>query len=286
MSGPPTDAISEVRVGELEGSVAVVTGAGRGQGRSHAVALAREGADIIAVDLCTDMDSIPYPLATKEDLDETALLVRAEGRRVVSSVVDVRSLSDLQAGVNAGIEELGEVNIVVANAGVVAIGRPDPVDQRVYREIVETNLFGAWHTIAATTPSMIRGGRGGSIVLTSSAQGLNGRGGDGSAAMFGYAASKHGLVGLMRSAAHAYAPHNIRVNTVHPGGVGTPMIFNEHMAQLYADDPTPPAIAANLLPVSWVEPEDVANAVVWLAGPKGRYVTGVALPIDAGHAAM
>lgn len=273
-------------MGELDSNVAVVTGAGRGQGRSHAVALAREGADIIAIDLCTDIDSIPYPLATKEDLDETAQLVRAEGRRIATFVVDVRNLADLQASINAGIAELGEVYIVVANAGVVAIGRPDPTDEHVYRDIVETNLFGAWHTIVATVPSLIRGGKGGSIILTSSAQGLNGRGGDGSAAMFAYAASKHGLVGLMRSAAHAYAPRNIRVNTVHPGGVATPMIFNEHMAEVYADNPTPSAIAANLLPVPWVESEDVSNAVVWLASAKGRFVTGVALPIDAGHVAM
>ncbi|KUI32120.1 3-ketoacyl-ACP reductase [Mycobacterium sp. IS-1742] len=273
-------------MGDLDHTVALVTGAARGQGRSHAVALAAEGADIIAIDRCADIESIPYPLATKEDLDETAELVRATGRQVVTVIADVRDLADLQAAVQTGTAELGELDIVVANAGVVAIGLTDPTDERLYRDIVDINLNGVWHTIAATAPSIIRKGRGGSIILTSSMQGLVGRGGDGSAAMFAYAASKHGVVGLMRSAANAYAPHNIRVNSVHPTGVGTPMILNEHMATVFAANPTSDAMAGNLLPVPYVEPEDVANAVVWLAGPKARYITGTALPVDAGHAAM
>lgn len=273
-------------MGELDNTVALVTGAARGQGRCHAVALAAEGADIIAIDRCADIESIPYPLATKEDLDETADLVRATGRQVVTAIADVRSLSDLQAAVRTGTAELGELDIVVANAGVVAIGLTDPTDEQLYRDIVDTNLNGVWHTIAVTAPSIISKGRGGSIILTSSMQGLVGRGGDGSAAMFAYAASKHGVVGLMRSAANAYAAHNIRVNSVHPTGVGTPMILNEHMATVFAANPTSDAMAGNLLPVPFVEPEDVANAVVWLAGPKARYITGTALPVDAGHAVM
>jgi NAD(P)-dependent dehydrogenase (short-subunit alcohol dehydrogenase family) len=219
-------------------------------------------------------------------LNETARLVEAEGRRVSTFVADVRDLAGLQASVDAGVSELGDVDIVIANAGVVAIGLPDPNDQHVYRDLLEVNLFGAWHTIVATVPSIIRKGTGGSIVLTSSAQGLNGRGGDGSAAVFGYASSKHGLVGLMHSAAHAYAKHNIRVNTVHPAGVATPMILNEHMAQNFANNPDPSSISANLLPVPWVESEDVTNAVLWLVTPRGRFITGVALPVDAGHVAM
>lgn len=273
-------------MGELDNRVAVVTGAARGQGRSHAVALAAEGADIIAIDLCSDIASIPYPLSTKADLDETAAMVEAIGRRAVPVIADVRNLEDLQAAVRSGIDQLGEVDIVVANAGVVAIGRKDPLDENVYRDIVDTNLNGVWHTIAATVPSIIRKGRGGSIILISSAQGLVGRGGDGSAAMFAYAAAKHGVVGLMRSAANAYAAQNIRVNSVHPTGVNTPMIMNEHTARMMQEHPNAPSLSANLMSAPYVEPEDVTNAVVWLASSKSRYVTGATLPVDAGHAVM
>lgn len=271
---------------ELSGSVAVITGAARGQGRSHAVALAAEGADIIAIDRCADIDSIPYPLATKADLDETVAAIEAVGRRVVPVVADVRDLPALQAAVQTGIDQLGDVDIVVANAGVVAIGNKDPLDAQVYRDIVETNLNGVWHTIVATVPSIIRKGRGGSIILTSSAQGLVGRGGDGSAAMFAYAAAKHGVVGLMRSAANAYAQHDIRVNSVHPTGVATPMIMNEFTATKIRENPNASALSANLLPVPYVESEDVTNAVVWLASSKARYITGATLPVDAGHTVM
>lgn len=271
---------------QLTGKVALVTGAARGQGRSHAVALADEGADIIAIDLAADIDSIPYTLGTKEDLDETAQLVRGTGRRVATYVADVRRLAELQACVESGIAELGNIDVVVANAGVVATGRTDPRDEQVYRDIVETNLFGAWNTIVAGVPSIIRKGRGGSIILTSSTQGLVGRGGDGSAAAFGYASSKHGVVGLMRSAAHAYAEHNIRVNTVHPTGVATPMVLNEHMARVFQDNPSAPKLATNLLPVPFIEAQDVTNVVVWLASDKARYITGVTLPVDAGFTAL
>ncbi len=153
------------------GGVAVVTGAARGQGRSHAVALAAEGADIIAIDRCADIESIPYPLATKADLDETAELVRATGRRIVTVVADVRNLDDLRQGVDSGIAELGDVEVVVANAGVVGMGLTDPDDAGIFRDIVDTNLLGVWHTIAASAPSMISRGKGGSIVLISSMRG-------------------------------------------------------------------------------------------------------------------
>ena len=241
---------------------------------------------MIAVDLCADIESIPYPLGTKADLDETVDLIRATGRRAFPVVADVRDLSALLSGVRAGVEELGDLDIVVANAGVVAIGVKDPLDEQLYRDIVDTNLNGVWHTIAATVPSIIRKGRGGSIILISSAQGLVGRGGDGSAAMFAYAAAKHGVVGLMRSAANAYAEHHIRVNSIHPTGVPTPMVINEHIARLLQENPNSPSLSGNLLPVPYVEVEDVTNAVVWLAGAKSRYVTGTTLPIDAGHVVM
>ncbi|QLL06603.1 mycofactocin-coupled SDR family oxidoreductase [Mycobacterium vicinigordonae] len=270
----------------MTNKVALITGAARGQGRSHAVALANEGADIIAIDIAADVESIPYPLGTKDDLEETAQLVRDTGRRVAAHVADVRQFADLQACVQSSIAELGDIGVVVANAGVVAPGKTDPQDHQLYRDIVEINLFGAWNTIAATVPSMIRKGQGGSIILISSTQGLVGRGGDGSAAAFAYAASKHGIVGLMRSAANAHAQHNIRVNTVHPTGVATPMVINDHAAQFFRGTPTAAKVATNLLPVPLIQPEDVTNAVVWLASDKARYVTGVALPVDAGFTAM
>jgi SDR family mycofactocin-dependent oxidoreductase len=266
--------------------VAVITGAARGQGRSHAVALARQGMDIVAIDRCADIASIPYPLATEADLAETADLVRDAGGRIRTAVADVRDLGGLQAAVDSGVAEFGDVDVVIANAGVVGMGLSDPLDEEVFADIVDTNLRGVWNTIAATAPSMIRRGTGGSMVLVSSMQGLVGRGGDGSAATFAYAASKHGVVGLMRSAAYAYAQHGVRVNSVHPTGVGTPMIFNDHMANLFAANPDASAMSGNLLPVPFIEPIDVTNAVLFLVNDSARYLTGTALPVDAGFATM
>lgn len=273
-------------MGEFDNTVAVVTGAARGQGRSHAVALAERGADVIAVDICADLDAIPYALGTEADLAETVALVTSAGRKAVAVIADVRDLEGLRAGVRAGVDELGDVDVVIANAGVVAIGVTDPESEPVFNAIVDTNLKGAWHTLLATVPSIVRKGRGGSVVLVSSSQGLTGRGGDGSAAMFAYASSKHGVVGLMRSAANAYAPHRIRVNSVHPGGVATPMILNDFVVNAMVQNPNP-ALSQTLLPdASLVQAQDVTEAVLWLAGPRSRYVTGVALPVDAGHLVM
>jgi SDR family mycofactocin-dependent oxidoreductase len=273
-------------VSTAKNRVAVVTGAARGQGRSHAVALAAEGIDIIAIDLCADIASIPYPLATKDDLAETADLVREAGARVRTVVADVRDLNELQAGIDLATEELGDIEVMIANAGVVGMGLTDAFDEQVFIDIVDVNLRGVWNTIAATAPSMIRKGSGGSMVLISSMQGLVGRGGDGSSATFAYAASKHGVVGLMRSAAYAYAPHSIRVNSVHPTGVATPMIFNEHTARLFEANPDGNAMTGNLLPVPFVEPADITNAVLFLVSEGARYLTGVTLPVDAGFGAM
>jgi SDR family mycofactocin-dependent oxidoreductase len=266
--------------------VAVITGAARGQGRSHAIALADKGFDVIAIDRCADIESIPYPLATKEDLEETAHLVGAAGARIKTVIADVRNLTDLRNEIDTEVEEFGDIDVVVANAGVVGLGLTDPADEQVYRDIVETNLHGVWHTIAATAPSMIRKGTGGPMVLISSMQGLVGRGGDGSAATFAYAASKHGVVGLMRSAAYAYGAHGIRVNSIHPTGVATPMILNEHMARLFEANPDASAMSGNLLPVPFVDPIDVTNAVLFLISDAARHITGVTLPVDAGFAVM
>ena len=273
-------------MGELDDTVAVITGAARGQGRSHAVALAEQGADIIAVDICADIDTIPYALGTEADLDETVHLVHAAGRKAVPVIADVRDLAGLQAGVQSGVDALGEIDIVVANAGVVAIGDTQTDAEPLFSTIVDTNLKGVWNTLVAAVPSIIRKGRGGSVVLVSSSQGLVGRGGDGSTAMFAYAASKHGVVGLMRSAANAYAPHKIRVNSVHPSGVATPMILNDFVINRMLENPNP-AVSQMLLPdVPLVEPQDVSEAVLWLVSPRSRYVTGITVPVDAGHIVM
>ena len=240
------------------------------------VALAEQGADIIAVDICADIDSHsrrswePKQISTRPRGWSKPL-----GRKAVPVIADVRDLAVLEAGVQAGIDEVGEIDIVIANAGVVAIGDPEARSEPVFNSIVDTNLKGVWHTMLAAVPSIIRKGRGGSVVLISSSQGLTGKGGDGSAAMFAYAASKHGVVGLMRSAANAYAPHKIRVNSVHPTGVATPMIMNKFTATRIKENPKGSALSANLLPVPYVESEDVTNAVMWLVSSKARHVTGV-----------
>ena len=248
--------------------------------------LAEQGADIIAVDICADIDAIPYPLGTRSDLDKTVRRIEAIGRKVVPVVADVRDLTQLEAGVQAGIDGLGEIDIVIANAGVVAIGDAQTHSEPVFGTIVDTNLKGVWHTMLATVPSIIRKGRGGSVVLVSSSQGLTGRGGDGSAAMFAYAASKHGVVGLMRSAANAYGPHKIRVNSIHPSGVATPMILNDFVINAMMEKPNPPVTQTLLPEVPLVESKDVTEAVLWLVSPRARYVTGVSIPVDAGHAVM
>ena len=268
---------------DLEGTVALVTGAARGQGRAHAVRLAADGADVIAVDICADLPTVAYPLATPEDLAETARLVEAEGRRVVARRVDVRDRPALQAAVDEGVAALGPVRTVVANAGIAPLmGGAD--EDETFADVLGVNLVGAWNTVKAAAPSMIAAGRGGAVVLISSTQGLKGTGGDGTAGITGYAASKHGMVGLMRSFAHWLAPHSIRVNTVHPTGVPTPMITNEVMQAHLRATPATSDRQGNLLPVPMVECRDVSDAVAWLASDAARYITGVTLPVDAGFA--
>lgn len=267
--------------------VAVITGAARGQGRSHAVRLAAEGADVIALDICHDIDTVAYDLATPADLDETARLVTAQGRRVVPAEVDVRDADALSRAIADGARQLGGVDVVLANAGIgIMDAGADPGS--AFRDQLDVNLVGVWNTVHAAAPLMIEQGRGGAVVLTSSAFGLTGRGGDGSGGSDGYVASKHGVVGLMRTFATWLAPHGIRVNCVNPSGVATRMVLNPAVEALFgggddpAPDPKPASDVANLFDVGLVEVDDVTAAVAFLASDEARYITGVALPVDAG----
>lgn len=269
-------------MGSVEGKVAFITGAARGQGRSHAVRLAEEGADIIAVDLCEDIETNPYPLATEEDLEETVQRVKALNRRIVARKADVRSLGQLQTVVNEAVTELGRLDIVIANAAISPLV-PDPADPvATWRDVIDTNLTGVFNTIQAAVPTLISGGAGGSIVLTSSTAGLRGCLSMGTIGGYGYTAAKHGIVGLMRAFAYDLAKHSIRVNTVHPTGVRTDMVTNDAMVTLLSSDPDRAASIMNLLPVEMIEPADVSNAIAWLVSDQAKYVTGVALPVDAG----
>ncbi|MCV7001737.1 mycofactocin-coupled SDR family oxidoreductase [Mycolicibacterium alvei] len=264
----------------LAGKVAFITGAARGQGRAEALRLAADGADIIAIDLCEQIESVPYPLATPDDLAATVKLVEEAGGRIVAAQADVRDERALQAALQTGVDRFGRLDIVVANAGIAPMqSGPDG-----WRDVVDVNLTGVHHTVEAAIPIMVAQGDGGSIVLISSAAGLIGVGG-GDRGSLGYTAAKHGVVGLMRAYANFLAPHSIRVNTIHPTGVDTPMINNEFTRgwlKHIAEELNAPTDFANALPVQVVQAEDIANAVAWLVSDQARYVTGVTLPVDAG----
>ena len=263
----------------LEGKTAFITGAARGQGRAYAVRLAADGANVIAVDLCDRIDSVPYPLGTVEDLAQTAKLVKDAGARIVARQGDVRDRASLAAALQAGLDEFGRLDIVVANAGIAPMQSANG-----WRDVIDVNLTGAYHTVDVSTPTIIEQGEGGSIVLISSAAGLAGVG-SADAGSIGYTAAKHGLVGLMRLYANLLAPQNIRVNSVHPSGVDTPMINNEFTRQWLADLVAESGTAhgmGNALPVQILQAEDIANAVAWLVSDQARYITGVTLPVDAG----
>jgi SDR family mycofactocin-dependent oxidoreductase len=258
-------------MGNLDGRVAFITGAARGQGRAHAVRLAAEGADIIALDICRDIDTMDYPNATPDDLDETVKLVENEGRRIIAHRADVRDADAVDQIVRDGVKELGRLDIVIANAGIIRLG--DAGDRRrIFRDIVDVNLIGVWNTVEAAIPALIDGGRGGSIVLTSSSAGLKGPNTDRAGAQ-AYTASKRGLVGLMQVLANHLAQYSIRVNTIHPTGVATGMVMNETMAALQ-----------NALPIPVLMPEDIAGAVAFLVSDEARFITGTAWPLDAGFA--
>jgi SDR family mycofactocin-dependent oxidoreductase len=271
--------------GQLAGQVAFVSGAARGQGRSHALALAREGASIIAVDACAPIDTVPYPLATKEDLLQTAEQVAALGVQVIHGVVDVRDLAGLENFVSDAVGVLGRLDVVCANAGISTPSPTLTMTEETWQTTIDINLTGVWKTCRATVPHIIAGGRGGAVIITSSSATsmISGN-------IAHYTASKHGLIGFMRVLAKELAADRIRVNTLHPTGVRTPMIFNEPMYRLFRPDLEDPdqedfesvARSHHALGVSSVEPEDVSAAVIYLASASGRYVTGTTLMLDAG----
>ena len=273
--------------GRVEGKVAFITGAARGQGRSHAVRLAQEGADIIAVDVCKRISSnedIPAP--TPDDLAETADLIKNLDRRIVTAEVDVRDYDALKAAVDSGVEQLGKLDIIVANAGIGNGGQTlDFTSEADWTDMIDVNLSGVWKTVKAAVPHMIAGGKGGSIILTSSVGGLKAYPHTGH-----YIAAKHGVVGLMRTFAVELGHHFIRVNSVHPTNVNTPLFMNEGTMKLFRPDlanlgPDDMAVVAQMmhvLPIGWVEPVDISNAVLFLASDESRYVTGLPMTIDAG----
>ena len=272
-------------MGRVDGKVALVTGAARGQGRSHALRLAEEGAEIVAVDICDQIQTVEYRMARPDDLQETVRRIEDLDRRIVARQADVRELGQVQAAVQQGLSEFGHIDIVCANAGIFTTGPAWELTAQAWQDMIDVNLTGVFNTVRAVVPSMIERGQGGSIVLTSSTAGIRGF-----PNFAHYTAAKHGVVGLMRSLTNELAPHRIRVNTVNPTSVNTDMIQNDMTYRLFRPDldhPTKQDFAdafqpLNALPVPWVEPVDISNAVLFLASDEARYVTGIQLPVDAG----
>jgi SDR family mycofactocin-dependent oxidoreductase len=264
--------------GRVAGKVAFITGAARGQGRAHAIRLAEEGAEIIAVDICRDYDTVGYPLATEADLAETVKAVEALDRRIVATVADVRDAGALKAAVGDGVAQLGRLDIVSANAGICTIQTWDEVTPQVWQDTLDTNLTGVWNTMVVSVPHLIAAG-GGSIICTSSTAGIKGL-----PYLAPYVAAKHGVVGIARTMANELARHSIRVNTVHPTGVDTPMGQGlGGLEPLINRDPNLGPIYMNTLPVEVVDPRDISNAVLFLASDEARYVTGLEFTVDAGN---
>ncbi|WP_054247299.1 mycofactocin-coupled SDR family oxidoreductase [Rhodococcus opacus] len=270
--------------GRVDGRVVLVTGAARGIGRAQALRFAQEGADVVAVDLCGPVGTVVTPPASPEDLEETAKLVRDTGRRIVTAQVDVRDGTALAEAVTAAAGELGGLDFVCATAGITSSGAALDLDAETWQTMLDVNLTGVWQTGKAAAPHLIERG-GGAMILTSSIAGLRGLVG-----VAHYTAAKHGVVGLMRSLAKELAPHRVRVNSVHPTNVDTDMIQNDMVRRAFRPDLEHPtreefaaaAVTMNMLSIPWIEPVDVANAALFLASDEARYITSVALPVDAG----
>ena len=270
----------------MDGKAVFITGAARGQGRAHAIRLAGEGADIIATDIAGPVDTVTYAAATEDELAETVRQVEAIGRRIFSFTADIRHYNALKRGLDEGVTQLGRLDVLVANAGILNAVMPSwELDETNWQTMIDINLTGTWHACKAAVPHIIDQGPGGAVILISSTAGLRGIPG-----IVHYNAAKHGVLGIARTLANELAPHKIRVNSVHPTNVRTVMIENESSARIYRpdlDNPTfedaVPALAnINMWDVPYLEADDVANAVLWLASDESRYATGVALPVDLG----
>ncbi|OUS92210.1 mycofactocin-coupled SDR family oxidoreductase [Rhodococcus sp. NCIMB 12038] len=273
--------------GRLEGKVAFITGAARGQGRSHALTLAQEGADIIAVDLLENVDSVPYALSSQEDMDETVRLVESAGRKIYSAKADVRDANALNAAVNEGVSQFGRLDIVLANAGIASVAPIEDLSVEKWRDMIDINLTGVFNTVKAALPHLTAHGQGGSIVITSSTAGIKGL-----QNLTHYDAAKHGVVGFMKGLANELAPRSIRVNTVHPTSVDNDMANNETFyglmvpgkapAEVTREEALPVYQSINALPVPLIDARDVSNAILFLVSEDARYITGIQLPVDAG----
>ncbi|OCG76352.1 mycofactocin-coupled SDR family oxidoreductase [Microbacterium sediminis] len=277
-------------MGQLEGKVALITGAARGQGRSHAVRLAQEGADIIAVDFVQGVESVApfYPPATEEDFAETVRHVEALDRRIVASRADVRDIDALTRAVDDGVAQLGRLNVVVANAGIFTFGdETHRVSEQAWQELMDINVTGVWHTYKASAEHLIAAGAGGSVIIISSLAGFKGL-----ANVAAYTTTKHAVVGLMKVLANELGPHGIRVNTIHPNSIDTPMVKNEATYRLFrpdlaeptAEDAEPAFAGLNPFGKAWIEPIHVSNAVAWLASDQAYYVSGGQIPVDGAAA--
>jgi SDR family mycofactocin-dependent oxidoreductase len=280
----PSENRRRVSVGKLDGKVAFVTGGARGQGRSHAVHFAREGADVIVIDICEQIPSVEYAMSTLAELEETARMVREAGGRLVAVKADVRELDSVTQAVERGMRDLGRLDIVVANAGIMATTGKQAKSMDAWHVSIATMLTGVYHTLAAAMQPMIDAGRGGSMVVIGSTAGQTGFSfnvGMLNPGEMGYAAAKHGVVGLMRNFARALGPYGIRVNCVHPMGVRTPMVVNEFYGRTLASAPA--GWLANCLQIDLLEPQDVSNAVTWLCSEESRYITGSSITVDAGR---
>jgi (+)-trans-carveol dehydrogenase len=272
--------------GRVEGKVAFITGAARGQGRSHAVRLAEEGANIIAVDVCKQLDGVPIPMSTPEDLEETVSLVEKAGGKIYAAQADVRDMAAMQAIVDDGVAQFGRLDIICANAGLASSGdRLDALDEKGWRDMIDVNLTGVWMTTRVSVPHMREAGNGGSIILTSSVGGLRALPSVGH-----YVSAKHGMIGIMRTLAMELGEESIRVNAICPTQVSTPMLLNEPTFKMFRpdlenptkDDFAPLSQMMHVLPTPWVDAIDISNAVLFLASEESRFITGVSLPVDAG----
>ncbi len=273
-------------MGRVEGKVALVTGAARGQGRAHALRLAEEGADVIALDICDQIASVPYSMSEPGDLEETAKQVEALDRRIVTRQADVRNLESVQAAVDAGVAELGPIDIVVANAGIFSTEPSETMAQQTWQDMIDVNLTGVFNTCRAVLPALKERGTGGSLILISSTAGIKGF-----PTLAHYTAAKHGVVGLMKAFAGEFGAFGIRVNSIHPSSVDTEMIQNDVMYNLFRPDVENPGRddfgelfqSLHLLPERWAQPRDISNMVLFLASEESRCITGMQMRVDLGY---